>query len=310
MVTVQQVHKSFGEVTAVDNVSFTATPGGVFGLIGPNGAGKTSIIRMIMNIIKPDTGQILFDNQQIGEDDKRRIGYLPEERGLYKNLKVEEMLLYLGRLKGMSTDQARSSIQHWLKKFGLSETAERKIEELSKGMSQKVQFIGSVLHDPQILFFDEPFSGLDPVSSDMLRGIITDLGAQGKTILLSTHIMDHAERICSDIFLINKGKEIVSGPMQEVKNRYGRRSIIVDFDGDGAFMADLSGIQSVQSYPRYSELELAEGTDPNEILRQLVGKIFINRFEIASPSLHKIFVDLVGSDSLVNDEEGVQHGSK
>lgn len=294
MIELQHVTKRFGDLVAVNDVSFTAKKGTVFGLLGPNGAGKSTTIRMIMNILLPDTGIILFDGRPLAQTDKERIGYLPEERGLYKKVTVNDMLTYLGELKGKTRSEIAPRIDEWLGRFELSEWKHKKIDELSKGMSQKVQFIGSVIHDPQLLFFDEPFSGLDPVSSDLLRDTILELGKSGKTILFSTHILDHAERICNDIFIINKGNEIISGSMEAVKDRRGTRSVIVEFDGDDAVMDALPMVKSIIRYPRWIEAELADSADPDELLAALVGKVSIRRFEVVAPSLHKIFVDLVG----------------
>jgi ABC-2 type transport system ATP-binding protein len=294
MIELQHVTKRFGDLVAVNEVSFTARKGGVFGLLGPNGAGKSTTIRMIMNIIAPDQGTILFDGKPIAESDKERIGYLPEERGLYKKVTVNDMLTYLGELKGRTRTEIQPRIDYWLDRFELTGWKHKKIDELSKGMSQKVQFIGSIVHDPHLLFFDEPFSGLDPVSADLLRDTILELGRSGKTILFSTHILDHAERICNDIFIINKGREVISGTMEEIKDRHGTRTVIVEFDGDDAVVDGLPMVKSTIRYPRWIEAELADGADADEMLAALVGKVSIRRFELVSPSLHKIFVDLVG----------------
>ncbi len=295
MVELRNVGKTFGSTVAVESVSFSARPGGVFGLIGPNGAGKSTTIRMIMNILEPDTGEVRFDGRKITENDKARIGYLPEERGLYKKVTVNEMLMYLARLKSADPTFAQKNIDAWLEKFDLLAWKNKKIEELSKGMSQKVQFIAAVAHDPDILFFDEPFSGLDPVSSDLLKNTIIEIGRQGKTILISTHVMDHAERICSEIFLMNRGTEVVSGPIHEVKSRYGRRSVTIEFDGDGSFMKTIPEVRGLNAFPRYTELELADGATGDDVLRRIVGRVSVKRFELTAPSLHKIFIDLVGA---------------
>lgn len=294
MIRVEEVYKSYEAVKAVDGVSFTSEPGQIFGLIGPNGAGKTTIIRMIMNIIAPDSGRIFFDGSPLQESDKARIGYLPEERGLYKKVKVNDMLLYLGELKGSPTAELQKSIDTWLERFDLMEWKQKPVSELSKGMSQKVQFIAAIAHDPEILFFDEPFSGLDPVSSDLLRESIQELSKTGRTVLFSTHIMEQAEKLCNRIFLINKGKQVVYGSLDEVKTAHGSKSITVEFDGDGGFIAGLPGVESANTYQRWVEIRMEEGTEPDFILQQLVGKIAIRRFEVVAPSLHNIFVSLVG----------------
>lgn len=294
MVEVRGVGKSYGKTRAAVDISFAAREGEIFGLIGPNGAGKTTVIRIIMNILAPDEGTVLFDGDVLTEDDKARIGYLPEERGLYPKVTVLDHLKYFARLKGRSDAESEPRIKEWLERFDLAEAAERKCGELSKGMAQKAQFISAIAHDPEILFFDEPFSGLDPVSVEVLRAAIDDLKHAGKTILFSTHIMEQAERLCNRIFLMNRGSEVVSGPLTEVKSRYGTRSVAMEFDGDGSFLQELSAVDDVLEYPRYVELSLAEGHSPDDILSACVGRISISRFEVMSPSLHRIFLDLAG----------------
>lgn len=297
MIRVESVKKSYDTIKAVDGVSFDAERGEIFGLIGPNGAGKTTIIRMIMNIIAPDSGQIFFDGNPLQEEDKKRIGYLPEERGLYRKVKVNEMLLYLGELKGASTGTLQKNIDTWLDRFELMDWKLKPISDLSKGMSQKVQFIAAVAHEPTILFFDEPFAGLDPVSSDILRESILELSRSGRTVLFSTHIMEQAEKLCNKIFLINKGKQVVYGRLDEVKESHGSNNIIVEFDGDGNFIGDLVGVATAQTYQRWVEIRLEDGTTPDDLLARLVGKISIKRFEVVAPSLHSIFVSLVGGNA-------------
>jgi ABC-2 type transport system ATP-binding protein len=293
MVEVRSVSKRYGNTLAARDISFAAREGEIFGLIGPNGAGKTTVIRIIMNILAPDSGQVLFDGRPLTQADKSQIGYLPEERGLYPKVTVIEHLRYFCRLKG--SFDAESRIRDWLDRFGLADAAERKCGELSKGMAQKVQFISAVAHDPRILFFDEPFSGLDPVSVEVLREAITDLKSQGKTILFSTHIMEQAERLCNRLFLMNRGREIVSGPLAEVKARYGKRSVALEFDGDGDFLRSLPAVREAIEYPRYVELSIAEGHSADEILREIAGKLSVSRFEVMSPSLHRIFLDLAAT---------------
>ena len=294
MISVENVSKSFESVEAVKGVSFTTAPGEIFGLIGPNGAGKSTTIRMIMNIIAPDSGSISFDGRQICDADKERIGYLPEERGLYKKVKLNDMLLYLGELKGMERSRLQNNINNWLKRFDLSTWQYKPIRELSKGMSQKVQFIAAVAHEPDILFFDEPFAGLDPVSSDLLRESIMDLSRDGRTVLFSTHIMEQAEKLCSRIFLINSGAQVVYGTLDELKTAHGSKTIVVEYDGDGSFIAELPIVARAVSYPRWVELELTDDVDPDKLLAALVGRVSIRRFEVKAPSLHNIFVSLVG----------------
>ncbi len=293
MVELQHVTKKYGDMKAVDDLSFTANKGEIFGLLGPNGAGKTTTIRMIMNIIAPDSGKILFDGSVLVESDKDRIGYLPEERGLYRKTTVFDMLMYLGRLKGKEDSELKSAIDSWLKNFSLEEWKNRKIEELSKGMAQKVQFISSIIHNPQIIFLDEPFSGLDPVSTDLMRETIVKIAKEGKTILFSTHIMEQAEKICNRILLINKGKKVVYGPLDEIKDTFGHRSVIVEFSGDGSFIEQLPQVDHITTYPRYVEITLKEEAQSDQLLKELSSKISIRKFEIVSPSLHNIFVSQV-----------------
>ena len=295
-VEVVDLQKRYDAVQAVDGVSFQTDEGSIFGLLGPNGAGKTTIIRMIMNIIAPDSGRILFDGRPIAEEDKDRIGYLPEERGLYKKMLVGDLLLYFASLKNRTAGEVENSIDRWLERFDLSDWKKRKVEKLSKGMSQKVQFIAAIAHDPEIVFLDEPFAGLDPISSDTIREAIVDLKAKGKTILFSTHIMDQAERLCNQIFLINRGQEILSGSLDQVKSRFGDNRVIIEFDGDMSFLKQTHTVSSMIEYPRYIEAKLSEGKSPDDLLQAVVGRVSIRRFEVVSPSLHKIFVEQVGGN--------------
>jgi ABC-2 type transport system ATP-binding protein len=289
------LRKSFGALRAVDGLSFRAGGGGIFGLLGPNGAGKTTTIRMIMNILAPDDGQILFEGQPIRPQDKDRIGYLPEERGLYKKMEVGEALLYFASLKNRSRSEVQNDVDRWLARFELGDWKRRKIEELSKGMSQKLQFIVAVLHDPDIVFLDEPFAGLDPVSTESLREAILELSRRGKAVLLSTHIMDQAERMCSEILIIDHGREVLAGPVESVKSRFGKNSVVIEFDGDPEIVSSSGLVSRVITYPRWVEAELAEGRRADELLAALVGKLSIKRFEVMAPSLHKIFVRHVGA---------------
>ena len=289
----------------MDRVSFRTRPGDIFGLIGPNGAGKSTTIRMIMNILAPDSGEILFDGRPIREKDKERIGYLPEERGLYKKVKVNDVLRYLGSLKTDDKDGLQRNIDTWLEKFGLADWNNKPVETLSKGMSQKVQFIAAVAHDPEIIFFDEPFSGLDPVSSELLKDSILHLGRQGKTILFSTHIMDHAEKICGQIFLINRGKKLLSGSLEEIKKTYGRNVVTLEFSGDGGFIKELPGVENTIDYPRYCEVQLTEGHSPDRLLKDICGRISLRKFEVQAPSLHKIFIGMVKESE--NQSQGGSH---
>lgn len=302
MLKLESVVKNYETVRAVDGLSFEARPGEIFGLIGPNGAGKSTTIRMIMNVIAPDSGTIRFNGEPFEESLKDRIGYLPEERGLYRKVKVEEMLLYLASLKGMEREAARASSARWLDRFDLSDWKGRRIEELSKGMAQKLQFIGSVIHDPDLVLFDEPFSGLDPISQDLLLEAVLEMKDRGKTVLFSTHVMEHAEKLCDRILLIRKGRELVSGSLASVKAGSGGGAIQVEFDGDASFVSELPFVEASRSYPRWLEVTLKPGSDADQLLSVLVGHLHVRRFEIMEPSLHSVFVKLVG-DSAKEDEE-------
>jgi ABC-2 type transport system ATP-binding protein len=312
MIEVKNLVKHFGETKAVDGVSFDSSPEqGIFGLLGPNGAGKTTIIRMLMNIIAPDSGMILFNGKEFTEDDKNLIGYLPEERGLYPNFKVGEILTYFAQLKGKNPKSIQDNIDFWLDRFDLLDYKDKEVSSLSKGMAQKVQFICSIVHDPKLIFLDEPFSGFDPVSTDLLRENIIELGRQGKNILFSTHIMEQAEKICSEIFIINKGKEVISGNLSDIKKQYGSNSVIVEFDGDGSFIENLDFVDNVLKYPRYMEVNLKKGAEANQLFKSIAGKINVSRFESKTSSLHNVFVTLVGTDKgLGKDNEYIGQEGK
>jgi ABC-2 type transport system ATP-binding protein len=303
MIELRNIVKHFGEVHAVDGISFSTTEGEVFGLLGPNGAGKSTTIKMIMNIIAPDEGTILFDGKRISEKDKDRIGYLPEERGVYKKVKVNDMLLYFASLKDADMRQAQKRIDEWLRRLDLSDWKTRKCEDLSKGMAQKVQFITAITHDPDLIFLDEPFAGLDPVSTDVMREAVQELSGKGKTILFSTHNMEVAEKLCSKILIIDHGREVVSGALSDVKGRYGKKSVVVEFDGNIDFDRLSRLIAHVTKFPRWVEIELAEGASAQELLKILAAEVSIQRFEIVAPSLHKIFVDKLGNGKGVISNE-------
>jgi ABC-2 type transport system ATP-binding protein len=305
MIELQSVSKSFGRVRAVDRISFATSRGEIFGLLGPNGAGKSTIIKMIMNILVPDSGSIFFNGSPLREADKDRIGYLPEERGLYRRVKINEMLLYLASLKNADRTAAEKRLDEWLARFDLAEWKTRTPEALSKGMAQKVQFIASVLHDPEFLFLDEPFSGLDPVSTDVLREAVLELGSRGTTILFSTHNMDVAEKICSRILVIDHGREVISGSLADIKSRYGHNTVGVEFDGAIDFGSLAGMVRNVSRFPRWVEVELLEGASPQALLKCLVGQVSVRRFEVVSPSLHRIFVELMGKSEKAGHERMV-----
>jgi ABC-2 type transport system ATP-binding protein len=300
---VDHVTKRFAGHTAVDALSLAVPQGVIYGLLGPNGAGKSTTIRMIMNIYEPDAGTVrLFGAPESGQDQSRRIGYLPEERGLYAKMRVLDVLLFLAEMKGMSRTAARPKAAQWLDRLGLSDWKLRKVNELSKGMQQKVQFISTVLHEPDLLVMDEPFSGLDPVNAQVMKDTVLDLRARGKTILFSTHIMEQAEKLCDHVCIIARGRKLVDGAMAEVKRTHGGHHVMIGFDGATGDAARIFGdkrlVAKYDGSDQYAELELAAGADAQEILRSLVSSgARLSRFEIAEPSLNKIFIDLVGPEA-------------
>ena len=296
MLSVNGVVKTYETVRAVDGLSFEARAGQIFGLIGPNGAGKSTTIRMIMNVIAPDEGTIRFDGKAFSESMKARIGYLPEERGLNRKVRVIDTLVYLGVLKGMEPVAAKARAEAWLERFELSGWKNEKVETLSKGMAQKVQFIGSVVHDPDLVLFDEPFSGLDPVSQDLLLDAVLDLKRKGKTVLFSTHVMEQAERLCDNILLVRKGSELVSGSLADLKSRFGSNSVQLEFDGDASFVDALPCVEAVRSLPRWIEATIRSGHSSDELFSAVAGRLGIRRFQLMEPTLHAIFVRLVESD--------------
>ena len=295
MLEIINVSKNYGKIEAVKNLSFKLDRGEVYGLIGPNGAGKSTTIRMIMNILKPDSGEILFDGKPINESDKDRIGYMPEERGLYKKVAVDELLTFLSELKGCPQAESSKRMDDLLSRFGLLEWKKNMTDDLSKGMSQKIQFISTILHDPDIIILDEPFSGLDPVSADQMSRMIAELRDAGKTIIFSTHIMIHAEQICSKICILKEGSVKTAGTLSEVKSRHGRNTVVIDFEGSGSFIRELPFVEELIEWPGSCEVSLdGESDSEQQLLRAAAEKLKISRFEVQQPSLHKIFVDLAG----------------
>ena len=295
---VNAVTKQYGDFRAVDGVSFEIEEGKMFGLLGPNGAGKTTTMRMIMNIIIPDTGSVEIFGGKFIEETKNRVGYLPEERGLYPKMKLLPQLTFLGEMKGLSAADAKSLAGEWLERFDLSKWSNNKINDLSKGMQQKVQFIGTIMHSPDLLIVDEPFSGLDPVNAKFLKDILLELKGQGKTIILSTHLMDQAEKLCDQICLINRGKVVLKGSIDEVKREYSRNSVILEYNGNGAFIKSLPYVEKVDDYGNYMEIAL-KNQDYSEDLFQEIAKnaLKVKRFEAAETSLNDIFIDIIGGQN-------------
>jgi ABC-2 type transport system ATP-binding protein len=294
MLKIKNLRKEYDSVVAVDGVSMEVKRGELFGLLGPNGAGKTTIIRTVLNIIQPDSGEITFNGKPFTEEMWNIIGYLPEERGLYRKSKIINTILYFAALKGFPADQAKPLAFYWLERFGLKNEGYRKIEELSKGNQQKVQLILSILHRPELLILDEPFTGLDPVNQVLLKDILMELRQQNTAIVFSTHQMEQVEKMCDNICLINKGKPVLSGELYEIKKQYGTNSIHLEYEGDGEFLKSFSFIRRADVYQNYAELELTDISKSNELLANLNGKLSLRKFEIVEPSLNSIFINVVG----------------
>jgi ABC-2 type transport system ATP-binding protein len=290
-VLVDQVSKSFGDFTAVNNLSLQVRPGRIYGLLGPNGAGKTTTIRMIVNITAPDTGAIRIFGQTITPELQDRIGYLPEERGLYKKMKVGDQLKFFAELKNVKGKEADRRIDHWLNRLKLPEWKNKKSMELSKGMQQKVQFITAVLHEPDLLILDEPFSGLDPVNVKLLKEVVLELKASGKTIIFSTHQMEVAEQICDDICLINRSRKVLEGRIREVRRSFGRNSVVLRFEGDDGVLNDPTLITKIERHADEIEVLLAPEASAQTLLKRLIESgATIGKFEMIEPSLNDIFI--------------------
>jgi ABC-2 type transport system ATP-binding protein len=294
MLKVTNLRKEYDNVVAVDGVSLEVNRGELFGLLGPNGAGKTTTIRTVLNIIQPDSGEITFNGKPFTKEMWNNIGYLPEERGLYRKSKIINTILYFASLKGLSAKQARPLAYYWLERFGLKNEGHRKIEELSKGNQQKVQLIISILHSPELLILDEPFTGLDPVNQILLKDVLLELRQKNVAIVFSTHQMEQVEKMCDNICLINKGKPVLSGELHEIKKRYGTNSIHLEYEGDGEFLKSFNFIRRADVYQNYAELELTDISKSNELLANLNGKLSLRKFEIVEPSLNSIFINVVG----------------
>jgi len=314
IVEIDGISKRFAGHVAVTGLSLRVPRGVVYGLLGPNGAGKTTTIRMLMNITMPDEGTVkLFGDAMGGRHHSARIGYLPEERGLYKKMKVRDTLIFLGEAKGVPRATAAAKADEWLGRLGLGEWRLRKVEELSKGMQQKVQFIATMLHEPELLILDEPFAGLDPINSQVLKDTIVHLARAGTTILFSTHQMDVAERICDHVCIIARGKKVLDGLLAEVKKVHGGVHVAVAFedgqDGAGALESVANLIAKKDDYGVYAELQLADRAQPHELLERLVHSgVRLRRFEQVEPSLNRIFLDVAGPEAAEPERrEGAAH---
>ncbi|PSQ95524.1 MAG: ABC transporter [Bacteroidetes bacterium SW_11_64_17] len=295
---VSSVTKRYGDTVAVDDVSFSAEPGRILGLLGPNGAGKTTTIRMITYIAVPDVGSVHYDGRTVGAWSQQRMGYLPEKSGLYDRLQVKEQLVYLGTLKGLSKPEAAEQADYWLDRFDATDWADMKTEELSKGMQQKIQFIATLLHDPSLLIFDEPFSGLDPINAELLRDIILELRRDDRTILFASHRMEQVEQLCDDICLMANGEVVLGGSLREVKEQFGQNTLVLEFDGPDAFIDELESAGQVRVNTRSAhraELTLADDTDARTVLDIVLDRTDeLYRYERVEPPLNEIFVEVVG----------------
>jgi ABC-2 type transport system ATP-binding protein len=295
-VEVNHVYKSYTDVIAVDDLTFSVDPGEILGLIGPNGAGKSSTIKIILDFMKPDSGEVKVFGQLMKEAYKDKIGYLPEERGLYKRLTAMDLILYLALLKGMDRATAEKRAYALLKQTGMFENKDKKNKEMSKGMGQLIQFIVTVIHDPDLIILDEPFSGLDPVRTETVQNVIADFRDAGKAIILSTHQMNKVEELCDRVLMMNKGRTVLYGDIMETRSKYRRNSVQVATDGE---LGDLPGVIESKPNNGYVELVLAPGITPQAILDELREHgIIINRFEVTTPSLNEIFLHLVGVDNV------------
>jgi ABC-2 type transport system ATP-binding protein len=294
---VKDLSKSFGKIKAVDKATFSVPEGAIFGLIGRNGAGKTTIIRMLMNIYFPDSGEIFLRGKPLGAELKRNAGYLPEERGLYKKMKVWDTILYFAELKGKTGRDIQRKAKEYLKKFDLMERRNSKIEDLSKGNQQKVQFIITILHDPDFVILDEPFSGLDPINTNILKEIILEMKNQGKLIILSTHLMDYAEKMCDHIAMIDEGQIILNDSLKKIKERFSQRNVSLIHDSDLSFLKGNPIIEKIEDFGNTTGIRVKEASQINELLKLLVNNnVDVKKFDANDISLHEVFVELAGKE--------------
>jgi ABC-2 type transport system ATP-binding protein len=297
-IQLQGVGKSYGDFVAVHDLSFNVEQGSVFGFLGPNGAGKTTTIRMIVNITVPDEGEIRIFGERLTSKMQERIGYLPEERGLYKKMKVSDQLIFLAGLKNVRSQEAALRIRRWAERLQIADWLEKKTDELSKGMQQKIQFIATILHEPELLILDEPFSGLDPINTSLLLEVIQELKSAGRTIIFSTHMMEQVERLCDDICLINRSQKVLGGNLRSIKREFGRNRVALSFEGGKDFLHENGLIKKIDRYASHVEVALAEGADSQQLLQLAIASgANISRFELMEPSLNEIFIEKVGKSN-------------
>jgi ABC-2 type transport system ATP-binding protein len=293
-ISVRHVSKNYGDFVAVNDLSFDIPEGGIYGLLGPNGAGKTTTIRMLVNITIPDTGEIRLFGQPMSPKLQERVGYLPEDRGLYKRMKVGEQLIFFATLKGLSASASAKKIDEWLERIKMTEWKNKRWDELSKGMQQKIQFASTILHDPDLVILDEPFSGLDPIGANLLKEIVQELKSRRKTIIFSTHLMAQAEELCDAICLINHGRKLLDGPVREIKRGFGSRAIAIDGEGIESVTNDPAFVDKAQRFHDRIEVHPASGVDGQQLLHRLLAVgAYVRRFEMVEPSLNEIFIESV-----------------
>ena len=297
MLMVEKLTKNFKDTVAVNNLSFKVEPGKIFGLLGPNGAGKTTTLRTVLNIIKPTSGSISFDGKPITDEYYNLIGYLPEERGLYQRSKVIDILVYFASLKNLNKTDALFKADEWLKKLNVSQYRNKKIIELSKGNQQKIQLIAAIIHNPRLLILDEPFTGFDPINQQEVKALIHTFISEGKTIILSTHQMELAEKLCENILLINKGNEVKSGKLSEIKRKFSGNNIRLEFSGDRNLIDQLPEVLKFESFNNYSEIHLKDDISPSKFLKLIIEKVDVKHFSVIEPTLNKIFIDLINENS-------------
>ncbi len=288
--------KTFDTTRAVDDLSLEVSPGQIFGLLGPNGSGKTTTIRIGLGIYVPDGGSLLVLGHRDPLEVRDRLGYLPEERGLYPRMRIDEQLAFLGTIRGLPFREAKRRAGTWLENLGLAENAKSQTNELSKGMQQKVQFAAAVIHEPDLVVLDEPFSGLDPVNTRLLKDLILEQKTRGATVVLSTHRMDQVEQMCESICLIHEGQAVLTGKLDEIRASYGKSTVRLDYDGDASSLEGLSGVREVRDSGRSASLLMEPAADPQEVLRQLLDRVRVRSFSLEEPSVEDIFLDKVGYD--------------
>ncbi len=300
---VEHIHKWFGELHVIEDLSMDVREGSLFGFLGPNGAGKTTTMRMILDILRPDSGTITWNGIDARDVPRGYWGYLPEERGLYPKVEVQEQLLFLAQLYGLPKVEASRSLDEWLERFQIQEYRKRKVEELSKGNQQKIQFLATILHDPHILIMDEPFSGLDPVNANVLKEAFLEMHRRGKTIIFSTHQLEQVEELCEEVLIINRGQTILAGSVQEIKRQHGRNTVYLKLDNDpqAPWLDTLPGVQVTNRRQDYIELRIQANLNPNQIVEAaLTHGGILSRFELAEPSLTDIFIEHVGKGVLTD----------